>query len=319
MKAPNFLFQNPPFLSFLLLALLTLTFLFVYPSKFVLQSFLATCPSTNSTTSHFDNSLAKTTINPNLRILIGILTVANNYERRHLIRLAYSRQSNNYFDADVDIRFVFCSLSNEEQAVLVALEIMEYNDIIILNCTENMDNGKTYTYFSSVPALFHDDPYDYVMKCDDDTYLRLDNLVESLRIKPREDVYYGLINPCYRADDMDYRMNMSYMSGLGYVLSWDLAEWIAVSDIPRHNIVGLEDKVLGSWLNTAMKGRNRYHNFPAIYDYQLENWGESCAMHGFIPETIAVHLLKGNSEWAKTLKYFNVTKGLKPSKLYDIS
>jgi hypothetical protein len=34
------------------------------------------------------------------------------------------------------------------------------------------------------------------------------------------------------------------------------------------------------------------------------------------PTDIAVHRLKSNLRWAETLKYFNFTAGLKPSKFY---
>ncbi|WOK94053.1 hypothetical protein Cni_G02755 [Canna indica] len=69
------------------------------------------------------------------------------------------------------------------------VEILLYQDIIILNCTENMDKGKMYTYFSSVPHLFDASTYDYVMKADDNTCSQLHSLAESLRKMPREDVY----------------------------------------------------------------------------------------------------------------------------------
>ncbi|KAJ4770578.1 Hexosyltransferase [Rhynchospora pubera] len=296
------------------LSLLALTVLLMCTTECRLPSFFGSCQTTILT----DNSVIQSMTKPGLRILVGVLTTADRYERRQLIRLAYAQQHGTYNDAEVDVCFVFCNLSKEEQSVLVTLEILQYNDIIILNCTENMNNGKTYEYFSSVPKLFSDSTYNYVMKCDDDTYLRIGNLVESLRNKSREDVFYGLVNPCFRADDMDYKMNASFMSGLGYLLSWDLAEWIAESEIARNNTDGPEDIVLASWLNTAKKGRNRYHNFPGIYDYKGDSPDENCYRHAFIPETIAVHLLKGNLEWARTLKYFNATKGLKPSKLYRV-
>ncbi len=44
---------------------------------------------------------------------------------------------------------------------------MQYDDIIILDYEENMDGDKTYTFFSSLPRLFNDTLYDYVMKTDD--------------------------------------------------------------------------------------------------------------------------------------------------------
>ncbi|KAF3334749.1 beta-1,3-galactosyltransferase pvg3-like protein [Carex littledalei] len=312
--ASSFWQQNVHLSIILPLSVLAFTFLILmHSTKFRLPTFFASCHSTIPS----DDSIMQSVSRPDLRILVGVLTTADSYERRQLIRLAYSQQRGTYHHEEVDVRFVFCSLSKEEQHIIVALEIMQYNDIIILNCTENMNKGKTYDYFSSVPTLFRDHPHDYVMKCDDDTYLRLGNLVESLRNKSRVDVFYGLVNPCYRADDMDYRMNSSFMSGLGYLLSWDLTEWIAESEIARNNTEGPEDIVLASWLNTAKKGRNRYHNFPTFYDYKGES-DETCFRHDFIPETIAIHMLKGNLEWARTLNYFNATKGLKPSHLYHV-
>jgi hypothetical protein len=59
-----------------------------------------------------------------------------------------------------------------------ALEARAHGDVLLLDCAENADMGKTYTYFASLPAMTM--PYDYVMKVDDDTFLLLDALVETL-------------------------------------------------------------------------------------------------------------------------------------------
>lgn len=93
-----------------------------------------------------------------------------------------------------------------------------------------------------------------------------------------------------------------------------MVEWIATSDIPRKNAVGPEDMLTGKWLNTGNKARNRYNTVPYMYDYKGPTSGD------FLVDSIAVHQLKENSRWAHTLKYFNVTKGLKkPSKFYHFS
>jgi hypothetical protein len=76
------------------------------------------------------------------------------------------------------------------------------------------------------------------------------------------------------------------MEGMGYVLSWDLIEWISTNDLPRSD-----------------------HN---------GNADTNCFRHDFIPDSILVHRLKLDFEWVNTLKYFNVTSGLKSSKFYNI-
>ncbi|PIA26152.1 hypothetical protein AQUCO_09600010v1 [Aquilegia coerulea] len=252
---------------------------------------------------------------PDMRILLGILTLADQYQRRHFLRLVYGTQS--IADAQIDVKFVFCNLTKEDQKVLVALEIMRYNDIIILNCTENMNTGKTYTFFSSLPEIFDDPegpspPYHYVMKGDDDVYFRLNNLVESLRPLPREDLYYGYIIPC---TSMELFKNDNYMSGMGYLISWDIVEWIRTSEIPRNHTVGPEDKVFGDWMRKGHLGKNRYNAKWSMYDYPTP---PTVCTHELWPDTIAVHKLKDQEKWIKTLMYFNVTNDLPPSKLYHI-
>ena len=202
---------------------------------------------------------------------------------------------------------------------MVALEIMRYDDIIILNCTENMNKGKTSTFFTSLPEIFSETngengpyypPYHYVMKADDDTYVRLNSLVESLKPLPREDFYYGFVIPCGSMDPFKH-----YMSGMGFLVSWDIVEWIYGSDIPRKHIEGPEDKVFGDWMRWGKRGKNRYNAKWSMYNYPDP---PSVCSHELWPDTIAVHLLKNQAKWVRTLTYFNVTNHLKPSKLYHI-
>ncbi|GMP36505.1 hypothetical protein CsSME_00008615 [Camellia sinensis var. sinensis] len=251
-----------------------------------------------------------------IRILLGILTLPDQYHRRHFLRMIYGTQS--LVGAKIDVKFVFCNLTKEDQKVLVALEIMRYDDIIILDCKENMNKGKTYTYFSSLPEMFNGTenettpypPYHYVLKADDDTYFRLENLVESLRPLPREDLYYGYVIPCPSMDPF-----VHYMSGMGFLISWDIVEWIRVSDIPKKHLEGPEDRVFGEWLRDGHRAKNRFNAKWSMYNYPEP---PTRCTHELWPETIAVHLLKNQVKWIHTLQYFNVTQNLKPSKLYHI-
>ncbi|TVU13991.1 hypothetical protein EJB05_37432, partial [Eragrostis curvula] len=130
-----------------------------------------------------------------LRVFLSIITRPDFYERRAHLRLAYSLQPRPV-RAVVDVRFVFCNLDKEEDRVLVAMEIIVHADIVVLNCTENMNDGKTYEYFSTIPRMFADEPYDYVGKTDDDAYYRLAALADTLRNKPRDNLYHGMLIPC---------------------------------------------------------------------------------------------------------------------------
>ncbi|XP_010536916.1 PREDICTED: hydroxyproline O-galactosyltransferase GALT3 [Tarenaya hassleriana] len=281
---------------------------------------LANIPVQNSSSSSSDILLSENVNSSSssaaeeIRILIGILTLPDQYQRRHFLRLVYGTQTPPD-GAKIDVKFVFCNLTKEDQKVLVALEIMRYDDIVILNCPENMNKGKTYTYFSSLPDLFNDTdgpnpPYHYVMKADDDTYIRLESLVESLRRLPRDDLYYGYVIPCPSMDPF-----VHYMSGMGYLVSWDIVEWLRDSDIPKKHIEGPEDKVFGDWIREGRRGKNRFNAKWSMYNFPEP---PTRCTHELWPDTIAVHLLKNQEKWIRTLNFFNVTSNLKPSKLYHI-
>jgi len=240
-------------------------------------------------------------------LLVGVLTMPSRRERRDIVRMAYALQPPPPPGvARVDVRFVFCNVTDPVEAALVAVEARRHGDILVLNCAENMNDGKTHAYLSSVPRLFASAPYDYVMKTDDDTYLRVAALAEELRGKPRDDVYLG--HGFAVGDDP-----MPFMHGMGYVVSWDVARWVSTNqEILRHNDThGPEDLLVGKWLNIGGKGRNRYSLKPRMYDL---NW----FMDNFRPDTIAVHMLKDNRRWAAAFRYFNVTAGITPSDLYHL-
>lgn len=274
------------------------------------------CTFSNNTTNTSSSISNEQQQQQDIRILIGILTLPDQYLRRHFLRLVYGTQ--NPEGAKIDVKFVFCNLTKEDQKTIIALEIMLYNDIVILNCTENMNKGKTSTFFTSLPEIFNETvngpnypPYHYVMKADDDTYVRLNSLVKSLKPLPKEDLYYGFVIPCTSMDPFKH-----YMSGMGFLVSWDIVEWIHGSDIPKKHVEGPEDKVFGDWMRWGRRGLNRFNAKWSMYNYPDP---VSVCSHELVNDTIAVHLLKNQEEWIKTLNFFNHTGPLKESKMYHIA
>ncbi|KAJ4792704.1 Hexosyltransferase [Rhynchospora pubera] len=294
--------QNLILVVILPLALVCAIFLYAVPNSNFQLNLFASCQQP-ALSSHSNSE-------PEFKILIGILTLPEKYERRQIIRNAYSLQQPAIQNGQIDVRFVFCNLTTGEQKTFIAMEIMTYRDIIILNCTENMNKGKTYTYFASLPHMFpgKQRPYDYAIKSDDDTYFRFNNLVASLRDKPREDVYWGKGFEPMTTDPK----NPPFMVGMGYAISWDLVEWISTSEFARNNSEGVEDIFVGLWLNIGEKGKNRYDMREKMYDFHGEEPKD------FPPETIAVHMLKLDFTWAVTLRMFNVTNRLESSRLYHL-
>uniref|UniRef100_A0A0E0L8V3 Hexosyltransferase n=1 Tax=Oryza punctata TaxID=4537 RepID=A0A0E0L8V3_ORYPU len=242
-------------------------------------------------------------VRPEISILVGVHTMAKKHSRRHLVRMAYALQQTPALRAEarVDVRFALCARPMlPEHRAFVSLEARAYGDVMLFDCDESPDKGKTYDYFAGLPAMLSAAaggarPYDYVMKVDDDTYLRLDALAETLRRSPREDMYYGAGLPF-----LD-RKSPPFMLGMGYVLSWDLVEWIAGSDMAKALAIGAEDVTTGTWLNMGNKAKNRVNIFPRMYDFK------GVKPEDFLEDTIGVHQLKQDLRWAQTLEHFNVT------------
>jgi len=72
-----------------------------------------------------------------------------------------------------------------------------FGDIHMIEMEENMNDGKSYEYFSSLanmyPATVPDTerPWDYAMKLDDDAFLNIPRLLEALRpLVPRTETWF---------------------------------------------------------------------------------------------------------------------------------
>lgn len=229
---------------------------------------------------------------PKLRILLGVFSMASKVERRNLMRIAYGVQHSD--QALVTLRFVIGKPNDDVEALNLGLESLHHGDLLILNCTENMNHGKSFMFWDTVATAGPE--YDYVMKVDDDSYVRVDNLANSLVSLPRTDLYYGYVLPCENQDPYAW-----YMAGMGYLLSWDLVQWVHDSPIPRNATEGTEDELMGGWLNKGEKAKNRVSKKPLFYDHP--DFGGKCS-HELIPETILIHQVKNEKRWHDVLSFF---------------
>ncbi|KAG0559310.1 hypothetical protein M758_10G094200 [Ceratodon purpureus] len=231
----------------------------------------------------------------NFSILLGVFSTASRIERRNIIRMAYGVQSTDI--AQVTIRFIVGRPKTQSERLQLGLESLQYRDLIVLDMDENMNKGKTWRFYSTVAAMgVH---FDYVMKVDDDAYVRIDNLASSLAEEPRTDLYYGYILPCENEDPY-----AGYMAGMGYIITWDLVEYISDSPIVREQTGGYsEDRMTGDWLDKGGKAKNRVNKKPLFYDHPAYRGRDRCT-HPLVPETILIHQVKTTERWMDVLQYF---------------
>lgn len=166
-------------------------------------------------------------------VFVGVFSVDAAYERRHLIRSTYLRHSRPIDPhtgkqaQNVQVKFIL-GRPRKHHSRRIALEMETYNDIVVLDIKENMNQGKTHAFFkwanenATVP-IYYKPPHnskrigkltpsppnndldgsrmetynlgfkkaDYVVKADDDSFLVLNELERHLRVAPRTNMYWG--------------------------------------------------------------------------------------------------------------------------------
>ncbi|KAE8257291.1 hypothetical protein A4X13_0g2452 [Tilletia indica] len=206
-------------------------------------------------------------------VFVGVFSIDSSYERRQLIRSTYATHTLPHDVhtgaqlANVQVKFIL-GRPRKLHARRVALEMEAYNDMVVLDMEENMNQGKTYAYFrwasenATVPILLSQEPgptseasaplktvvgwkkADYVVKADDDAFIVLSELERHLRVSPRKGTYWG------------YLIRDWFMGGECYALSNDLVQYIATSpDVVRYTH-GKEDKKVAQWMNLHPNATN---------------------------------------------------------------
>lgn len=148
---------------------------------------------------NFDNtaknlSCSSTKSFPNVegrKLLIGIITTAQRYERRSILRALYAPFLP--LAPLIDLRFVIAKDTMDDYFnTVVEMEQERYNDIIYLEIDENMNSGKTYHYLKHVYDKMSHLKYSFVFKADDDTFIHLPHLFQRFQHFPTDSTYWGI-------------------------------------------------------------------------------------------------------------------------------
>ncbi|KAJ3067533.1 hypothetical protein HDU98_009237 [Podochytrium sp. JEL0797] len=186
-----------------------------------------------------------------------------------------------------EFKFVYGAGRNEEEVEARAFESVLFpDDTVILDIPENMDNGKTFHWLRmSRKFLYTRHPKDldaycsrfnFVGKGDDDTIIHV----------PRLSRFFQTVS----TTQLNYigTYDMGYMTGLLYLLSSPLTEYITVADHEWSNAnkVGYEDRVTGNLIQHTELKVNNVYSVKKMHDhYDSPNWDV-----GFTTfETMALH------------------------------
>ena len=245
-------------------------------------------------------------------VFVGIFCTAKDAATRNVLRQTNVQLARAMGGEVVAAKFVICqpNVYSELHPWLWA-EMHAHDDIVLVDCVENMDEGKSFEYFTTIRKLFPH--YQYYAKADTDSYILYHNLALGLRNAPRLRLYGG-------------RQNPGYLSGSLYFLSTDLLELLedcktqSLSICHPDKLQGAEDKIMGFLLKNLVlyysqeehitTEKNALLNYAILgpehsllYDRDPRDQPER--IH---PWNVLIHDVKGPEEWWNLhVQYTNLT------------
>lgn len=147
------------------------------------------------------------------------------------------------------------------------LELEQSKDLIYFHDFDDNYNNLTLKLLLSLVWAHGNHHFDYLIKCDDDTFVQLDRLVTSLhRMDCPELLYWGYFNgrgyPHSSGKWVEREWFLCphfipYAMGGGYVLSWQLVDLIARFS-HTWSMYKNEDVTVGTWMSPFRA--HRYHD-----------------------------------------------------------
>ncbi|XP_071804986.1 beta-1,3-galactosyltransferase 6-like isoform X1 [Asterias amurensis] len=203
-------------------------------------------------------------------LVVLIMSGPKLLEGRYTVRSTWLQ---NHGD-EVIYRFVLgtSGLSSSDMNALES-EQKQYNDLLLLPDLKDSFNSLTSKLIKMMVWLDQNVDFKYLLKVDDDSFVRLDAMLHELRSKSRVRLYWGFFdgrahvhkNGKYaEADWVLCDRYIPFAVGGGYVLSNDLVNFVA-TNAPLLKKYHAEDVSLGSWLAAVDVHREHDPRFDTEY------------------------------------------------------
>lgn len=208
-------------------------------------------------------------------LVIVMLSAPANKEQREVIRQTWLSEEK----ADTLHFFVIGTGSlNEDLNVSVLAEQKKHGDLMLLSNVVDSYQALTKKLLASLVYVHYSVKFRFLMKCDDDTYVRLTELHKELKSVPyKQRLYWGFFDgraspkksgPWKEEDWVLCDRYLPYALGGGYILSSDVVNFVA-SNSKYLKLFRSEDVSLGTWL--APLDLHRVHD--ARFDTEYKSRG----------------------------------------------
>ncbi|XP_017255053.1 hydroxyproline O-galactosyltransferase GALT6 isoform X1 [Daucus carota subsp. sativus] len=224
-----------------------------------------------------------------VEMFIGILSAGNHFAERMAVRKSWM-QHKLIKSSNVVARFFVALNGRKEVNFDLKKEAEFFGDIVIVPYMDNYDLVVLKTVAICEYGV-HRTAAKYIMKCDDDTFVRLDAVIkEANKVADNRSLYVGNINYYHKPlrngkwavtyeewPEEDYP---PYANGPGYIISSDIAQFI-VSEFEKHKLrlFKMEDVSMGMWVEKFNSSKSveyvhsyKFCQFGCIEDYYTAHY-----------------------------------------------
>lgn len=216
-----------------------------------------------------------------LVLLIGVFSSCNNFNRRMALRRTWM-QYDAVRSGEVAVRFFTGLHKNSQVNFQLWRESQAYGDMQLMPFVDyySLISLKTIAICTMGTKIL---PAKYIMKTDDDAFVRIDEVLSSLKQKVSDGLLYGLIsfeskpqrdkdNKWFiSAEEWPHESYPPWAHGPGYIISRDIAKFIVQEHQKRDlKLFKLEDVSMGIWIE---KFKEHGHKVQYISDERFYNAG----------------------------------------------
>ncbi|KAJ6749455.1 hypothetical protein OIU85_000128 [Salix viminalis] len=193
-----------------------------------------------------------------IQVFIGILSATNHFAERMAVRKTWM-QSSAIKSSNVVARFFVAMNPRKEVNAVLKKEAAYFGDIVIVPFMDRYELVVLKTIaicefgVQNVSAA-------YIMKCDDDTFVRVDIVLKEIdRTSPSKSLYMGNLNLLHRPlrngkwavtfEEWPEAVYPPYANGPGYVISTDIAKFVVAQHGKQSlRLFKMEDVSMGMWV-----------------------------------------------------------------------
>ncbi|XP_010275035.1 PREDICTED: hydroxyproline O-galactosyltransferase GALT2-like [Nelumbo nucifera] len=193
-----------------------------------------------------------------VQLFIGILSATNHFAERMAVRKTWM-QFPEFKSSNVVARFFVALNPRKEVNAALKKEAAYFGDIVILPFMDRYELVVLKTLAICEYGV-HNLSAAYIMKCDDDTFVRVDTVLKEIKgISPKRSLYMGNLNLLHRPlrsgkwavtyEEWPEEIYPPYANGPGYIISVDIAKFI-IAQHANHSLrlFKMEDVSMGMWV-----------------------------------------------------------------------